>query len=62
MKKLILLISVIIIMAVSVACLTGCDGNKCNACHGTGYYNAAFCPMCDGTGHSDFTYSDIPVY
>lgn len=58
-KKIILLILAVIIMNILVAC--GDDG-KCEACHGTGYYNAVNCPICDGSGYSDFDMSDIPIY
>ena len=61
MKKLLVLITVIFAIA-NLLLLSGCDDDKCEACHGTGYYNAVNCPMCDGTGHSDFDMSDIPVY
>ena len=60
MKKILLLVGILLISAFA---LTACgDDGECEACNGTGYYNAVNCPMCDGSGYSDFDRSDIPIY
>lgn len=61
MRRLLILVSLVGMIA-SLMVLSGCGSDKCKACRGTGYYNAVNCPMCHGSGHSDFDYSDIPVY
>lgn len=56
-------LSLIFVLAMLCMTLTACgDDGECEACNGTGYYNAVNCPMCDGSGYSDFDRSDIPVY
>ena len=35
--------------------LTACgDDDDCGMCNGSGYYQKKTCPVCKGSGHSDF--------
>ena len=50
----IMLIAFVIIFAVLIILALNKEDPKCGACRGSGYYEKKTCPICDGTGYSDF--------
>ena len=54
MKKVVTVLSLILVIVGSLL-LVGCShDNECGACNGTGYYQKKKCPICKGSGNSDY--------
>ncbi len=43
-----------LVVTMSIFLLTGCGDDECGACNGSGYYQKKKCPICKGSGHSDY--------
>ncbi len=47
MKKVISILLIVLLLAISAISLTGCGGDDdCFACGGSGYYQKKDCPFC----------------
>ncbi len=47
-------ISILLLLIITATLLTACGDNECGACKGSGYYQKKTCPICDGSGYSDY--------
>ena len=48
------LIIIVILAILIVSCVSNTGDPKCGACRGSGYYQKKTCPICNGTGYSDY--------